>query len=74
MFQVIEFNQMKCFKGFVDEVTAARRRGDLFDVQEILSNLAKLLGEFISYIVHLFQWKVEGFVKSRGIRVHQLNA
>ena len=35
---------MKCFKSFVDEVTAARRLGDLFDAQEILSNLAKLLG------------------------------
>ena len=38
---------MKCFETFVQDITEARRRGDIDDVQQILSKLAKLLGMYI---------------------------
>ena len=42
---MIEYNSMKCFETFVNDVTDARRRGDADDLQQILSNLAKLIGK-----------------------------
>ena len=42
--QVIEYHKMKCLEDFVKDIEAARRQGDIHDLQQILSNLAKLIG------------------------------
>lgn len=42
--QTIEYTPARCFDTFVDEVTAARRLGDLDKDKSMLADLAKLIG------------------------------
>ena len=44
VYEVVEYSRMKCFRKFVDDITAARRLGDELDSQKILANMAKLTG------------------------------
>lgn len=44
IYEVVEFSKMKCFSQFVDDITTARRLGDLVEGQDILANMAKLTG------------------------------
>ena len=44
IYQVIEYNRMKCFKNFVSDVTKARRSGDINPDLSIIADLFKLLG------------------------------
>ncbi len=44
IFQVIEFQKAKCFKGFVEQVSKARRDGDADPDQAIVAETMKLLG------------------------------
>ena len=49
VYEVVEYSRMKCFSQFVEDVTAARRLGDILDGQNILSNMAKLTGNLLFY-------------------------
>ena len=42
--EVVEFSKQKCFKGFMDEVTKARRLGDLDKDLHVLASTMKLIG------------------------------
>ena len=44
IFEVIEYGKMSCFKEFGEQVTAARRMGDLDSTLEIIAMLFKLIG------------------------------
>ena len=44
IYQVIEYNRMKCFQKFVKEVTEARRAGDEDKDLSIIADLNKLIG------------------------------
>ena len=43
LFEVIEFSPLKCFKGFVDRATEARRAGDKNSNTSLLSETMKLI-------------------------------
>jgi hypothetical protein len=44
IYQVVEFQSMKCFQNFVKDVTDARRAGDSDPDKSIMADLSKLIG------------------------------
>jgi hypothetical protein len=44
IYQVIEYNKIKCFKEFGEQVTCARREGDKKQSLNIMAMLMKLIG------------------------------
>ena len=44
IYQVVEFTPRACFRKFQDEVTTARRRGDLDASKSIIADTMKLIG------------------------------
>jgi hypothetical protein len=75
VYQVVEFTPSKCFENFVEQVTEARRRGDIDPTQSVFRDTMKLLGNsaFGSSIMNKEKHQKVSYVKGENMACLKVN-